>query len=144
MIFDGDRDLLRDYLGYLASMVGLHEWKILLSNDPPDSPKLNGQCDLVYGRNVAAIRIRVDWFDMDEDDLRQTLTHELLHCHTEKIIQPLQDIEDTIGKMIHAPLYNATRNGLEHAIDAMATHWGGVLLLPDAWFEASTAPEGSV
>lgn len=139
MIFDGDRDYIGPYLRYLADQVGLRDWYLNFSHDP--SPEgTNGSCDLTYGRRRAAISLRKDWMWMDEEEFRQTCVHELLHCHTEPIIQPLQDIEDVLGKMVHAPLYNAALNGMEFCIDGIAYEWSRHLPLPSEWLEQATDP----
>ena len=142
MIFDGDREYIGHYMRYLADQIGLRDWFLYFSND--DEPAgINGRCQLVYGRKRATISVNKDWTHQGEDDFRQTCLHELIHCHTEQIIQPLQDIEGVLGKMIHAPLYNATLNGLEHCIDAIAYEWSRHLPLPSEWLEIETEPEAA-
>lgn len=141
MIFDGDRDYIGPYLRYLADNVGLRDWHIHFAYDPsPDGT--DGQCNLAYGRRRAEISFKKEWMKEDESEFRDTCLLELIHCHTEQIIQPLQDIEDVLGKVMHAPLYNATVNGLEHCIDAIAYDWGRHLPLPSEWLELATEPEG--
>lgn len=139
MIFDGDRSLLGQYMSYVASEVGLRDWTIALKDSPCDE-QYAGTCSPIYGRKWAGIALSKDWMHVDEYDLRHTIVHEMLHCHTDAITQPLDDIEDVIGKLLHAPLMNAQRVAVEFAVDAIADALAPHLLTPSDWLDAETAP----
>lgn len=138
-ILDGDRDLLGQYIRHMGDLVSLTDFQLILMDElPPEG--CSGQAVPIRGRRVGGIKIQLGWMDESETDFRQTVVHELLHFHFEAITQPIDDIEDVLGKMIHAPLANAVDVAVETCIDTVAHGWAQHLPLPSEWLEQETAP----
>lgn len=140
MIFDGNRVLLGKYMAYLAEEVGLRDWSISLSDDPCDDV-LAGTCQPIRGRRVACIALNSAWMDADPCDLRETIVHELLHCHTEPITYPLASLRDLVGSVIHDHLETTQSMALEFAVDAIASSFARRLMMPDAWLATVKTPQ---
>ena len=138
MIFDGNRVLLGKYMAYLTDEVGLRDWSIALSDDPCED-ELAGTCHPIRGRRVASIALNSAWMDADPCDLRETIVHELLHCHTEPITYPLASMRDVVGSVLHDHLETTQSMALEFAVDAIASSFARCLMLPHEWLAVATA-----
>lgn len=141
MIFDGNRVTLGRYISALADAVGLRDWSISLQDDPC-ADDVNGTCQCVYGRRVASIALSRNWMNADEYDLRETIVHELLHCHTDPITYPLAGIEDHLGSSLHTHLVSSQALALELAVDAIASAFAPRLPLPSEWRSGAFAAKG--
>lgn len=130
MIFDGDRVQLGLYLRELADLMGLRDWTINLMHDTPDNPHHAACVDVRYGRKVANISFEENWAGSDPETLRETCVHELLHCHINRVRNPLDNIEHGIGQLLYNTTYNALTDYIEDATDAIATEWARTLPLP--------------
>lgn len=138
MIFDGNREVLGRYMAYLANEVGLKDWSILLS-DEPCSEEMSGTCQPIRGRRVASIALNSAWMEASPYDLRETVVHELLHCHTEPITHPLASLRDLVGSVLHDHLTTTQDMALEFAVDAIASSFARCLLLPHEWRAVAAA-----
>lgn len=134
MIFDGDRDKLAHYIDLLAFAMGLKDWQFHLAAEKPDNPEHAASVDVRYGRKYAVIYLSDGWEQWQPSSVRQTLVHELLHCHINHVRHPIDNIQSSIG----TPLYNATWNAvtdyIEYAVDGIAEAWAQRLPLPDEDF----------
>lgn len=140
-IFGGDRGPLGSYLRWMADQAGLRDWWIdFAHDDPPGGGGFGGQCEAVYGQKRATIWIRSDWPTWDEEELRHTVLHELLHCHmkaTQVALEPLVDIMGNLGASIIASNHH---HALELAIDGISHEWSRQLPTPSQWLEQETEP----
>lgn len=130
MILDGDPYQLGQYLRRLADMMGLKDWKLAIGDTPPEEASMNACVELVFGRRVAVISFQDRWPSWTPEDLRQTCTHELLHCHFNQILWPVNGITKHVGLMIYEPLYDAVNDRIEEGVDAVAEAWAKALPLP--------------
>jgi len=130
MILDGDRDQIEPYLRELADLVGLRDWNVQVSNDPPANPEHAACIDVRYGLKVAVISFHPQWAQDDPESFRAICVHELLHAHVNHVRWPLNNVAELVGKAIYDPLYQSVTDYIEYAVDAIATEWAKTLPLP--------------
>jgi hypothetical protein len=130
MILNGDRDELGRYLRSLADEMGLRDWIVGIADVPPDVEDCNASITIPHGRQYAMVHMAPGWEERDVDSLRQTMVHELLHCH----FAPLQWVTDstasTLGMAAFQILSSAHNTAEEVAIDTIAREWAESLPLP--------------
>lgn len=134
MIFDGDRDKLADYVWSLATAMKLGDWRIKLADSPPPSPPSGdapgGFCNVIYGRKYAVIQLADDWASWPDWELRETVTHELVHCHTVQMQWAFNNITHSVSQNVYDTLHGAWTDALEISIDGIAVAWARTLPLP--------------
>ncbi len=145
-IFGGDTELLADYLKELSRQVGLRDWLIKLAETTPQEHGMGdnatAMCHVVDGRKYGVIYFAGDWASEPPENLRQTCTHELLHCHFAELEVAVAHGKDLLGEMAYGPIRAAHKHAVEVAIDSMAYEWARHLPLPQEWLERATDPEG--
>lgn len=109
-------DWLEEYVAELKDALGLPHWRIHLSGQAP-SPDTHGQVQVVYGRHVAHI-----YLDLPEspEQLRETLVHELLHCHFERMSWAFNNFRDVVGSAAFSVGEGAHSDAVEVTIDALS------------------------
>jgi hypothetical protein len=130
VILDGDRDELGKYVREIADLVGLRDWVVGVADDTPDREDANAQACVPFGRRAVMIKFSPGWADRDPDELRQTVVHELVHCHLWSLDQRICDLHGIIGSAAYEVLEKAHHENLEHAVDAIALAWSETLPLP--------------
>lgn len=130
MIFDGDRDKLGEYIREMADIMALRDWSIVLMHDPPQDAQHTATIELIYGQRRATLRVVSTWMDQTPENLRHTITHELLHCHINPIRDALEHIHDGIGDFVYYPMFHTMNILTEHAVDGIAAAWAETLPLP--------------
>lgn len=110
------------YVRHVADQLELRDWTIVVETDPPLSEDAGAAIRPVYGRKRAWLRFRDDFRRAGADDQVQTVAHELLHCHLDAIETPLEDdsVADLMGSAAYHVLFQAHRNAIEFAVDAIA------------------------
>lgn len=131
MILDGDRDRLAHYLRFMADQCGLRDWTVGVASDPPDDPEANAKIDAPFGRRFAMIHFPDSWAQRDPDGFRQTIVHELIHCHLWHIDQRKCDLHGVLGDKAYDLYHKAHHEALELAVDGMAMAFADLLPLPN-------------
>lgn len=130
-IFDGDTDLMGEYIRELADTMGLRDWTVGIAHDPPDADlECNAQVHIPTGRKMAMISFPPTWMDRDPGEFRQTVVHELLHCHFAPLGWTVEHTSPVLGMASYTLHYNAHQNAEEVAIDSIALAWAETLPLP--------------
>lgn len=130
MILDGDRHELGQYVREVANMCGLRDWMVGIADDPPEDEEANAQVDVPFGRRCAMIRFKPSWAEVDPEELRQTVVHELVHCHLWSLDQRASDLYGTLKGNAYMLYHKAHHEALELAVDAIAQAWAEFLPLP--------------
>lgn len=130
MILDGDRQALGEYVRDVADMMGLRDWTVGIASDPPDDSDANAKVDVPFGRRCAMIAFAPIWAERDPEGLRQTVVHELLHCHLWTLDQRHCDLHSVLKESTYAIHHLAHHEALEIAIDSIAQAWAQTLPLP--------------
>lgn len=120
-----------DYIGELAELMGLKDWHLELNNRAPNGDTAIGEIECVYGRKYGIVRLKEGWGQRKPEDQRQTIAHELIHCHLEPLVQHVEnDLKGTLGKEAYDMLVWSQRRTLEYAVNDIARAWAASLPLP--------------
>lgn len=115
-----DRKALGRYIRQVADLMELHDWHLHLMREPCDED-CNAQTRLIYGRKVAEIRVVEGIRLMEPERIRQTITHELVHCHFAAISNQVAiDLPEHLGKQAAEIFYEAWLRNFEYGVDAIA------------------------
>ncbi len=77
---DGERAKAAAYLRVLADSFGLRDWRFEIADDPAPPKKL-AMVQPMLEQSFAWVLLSERWADLAPERQRQTLVHELLHCH---------------------------------------------------------------
>lgn len=120
-----------DYIGELAELMGLKDWAIEVNETPINVPEQNAHMECVYGRRLGVLRLNVAWPARKPEAQRQSLVHELVHCHLDALCQLVEsDIQGVLGQQAYDLLFKAHRRTLEYAVNDIARAWAASLPLP--------------
>jgi hypothetical protein len=111
------------YVRQLADLLRLRDWRIDVYEDAPAEPTAIASCAPVEGRKYAVIRLGESFLTDPPDDQRQTITHELLHCHLGPMVRMIE---------VHDGLPPAAKIAMEYCVDGLADAIAPLLPLPPA------------
>jgi hypothetical protein len=101
------------YLRRLADALKLSDWRVEIDDRPPDSGRATAEVECVYGRRYAVVRLSERFLEQPPDEQRNSLVHELIHCHLNPAAaMALDEMGD--GGAGHF------RRMLEYAVDGLA------------------------
>jgi hypothetical protein len=125
-MIDPRRASFAPYLRTLADLMGLRDWRAEIhAEEPPESPESRASVECLYGRKYCIVRLGDAFLDSAPADQRQTLVHELTHCHFDAAYSVAAE---PLGEAV-AGIY---RRLFEYGIDALAVAWAPHLPLPPA------------
>jgi hypothetical protein len=102
---------LYPYVREIADKMGLKDWGVTLGDDYPEEGA-NASASFSGGRKYVVIRFKKKFYKESLEDLRETVCHELIHCHFAFLDMPL---ENSLGPVAKAFAIEA----LEYGIDAL-------------------------
>jgi hypothetical protein len=116
------------YVRYIADRMELRDWTIRVDHDSCDAKHTEGfqwqaKCSPVPGRKFAILTFDPSCFtDLNRHELRQTVVHELVHCHFYGLWDTVrQDSLDLIAEQdAYDVLIAGVRRHLEYGVDAVA------------------------
>lgn len=115
-----DLQALAAYVDECAHRLGLCDWETRVEREPADDD-CNAQTHLVYGRKLARLRFAADVCSAPPESLRQTVAHELIHCHLEAARSMVDlDLTTHLGKQTAEVFYEGFLRQLEYGIDGLA------------------------
>jgi hypothetical protein len=121
-----------EWIRFVANTLGLTEWSIsYTSGDVPDD--VIAQVIVPHGRREAGITLGAKFYADDPSNQRETIVHELLHCHFADLDELQRDsLPSLIGQPAFTVYENAVDLVIEHGIDALsvAIAASGVIPLP--------------
>lgn len=124
------RRLLTDYVGDLADRLHLADWHIAVNFDVPAAEDAYAEIVPHSNQRRAEIRVGSSFDSLDLAGVRQTLVHELLHCH---LFAPHHLAEELLmasaGKRSSLALI-ALNSAVEQATDAIAEAMAAMIPLP--------------
>jgi hypothetical protein len=111
------------YVRGIADQLGLRDWHFNLIEEEAADPDAWATILCLHGRRVADIRLCADWMEIDAEQQRHSVVHELLHCHLENVANHVNDhgLDKLIGEPAAHLLEQSFRRDVEHAVDAIAT-----------------------
>lgn len=110
---DPRRRRFGSYLRDLADRLGLRDWTVRVLDGAPDTPDAVATVDCPSGRKIAAVNLSDGFLDLSPAEQRQTLTHELVHCH----FWPAYDLAH---QYLSEDAFAAFRQALEYGVDGLA------------------------
>lgn len=130
-ILGGDRHALGDYMREIANLMGLRDWYLFLSSNDPEDDDAMACCEVAYGQKSATLCFHHSWPAWSMDELKATVVHELLHCHTEPMRWAVNNARDPLGFMLFGVVEGAFIDALEVAVDGVARAWAEHLPDPE-------------
>ena len=115
-----DQKALREYVRWVADRVGLRDWHFTLfyEHDEEDAIAI---CTPTYGRRRAKIQFAADFRTLDVDEQRNSVIHELLHCHLAAVQDQVRlDLPKELAQSAYNLFFAAFRQNLEYAVDAIS------------------------
>lgn len=108
------------YVRLLADCLDLKDWDIHTTIGGLDDDTL-ATCAPVYGQRRATITLAEGWEKHTPEELRSTITHEIIHCHLAAMGHLIESIaEDCLPQKAGKILDAAFSLELEYATDNIA------------------------
>jgi hypothetical protein len=105
---------------WIADEIELRDWTITLADEPCDSD-YTAKINCIEGRKHAVIAFNPEFREMDPDDQRQTIIHELVHAHHAICWRMVQsDLIQPLGQETYNIFADSYRRGMEYCVDAVA------------------------
>lgn len=116
------------YVRWIADEIGLRDWRFEIEwcvptphENPSDGNIRIASCEITPGRRLAKLTFDPDMRDHDKEDIRDTVVHELTHCHLGDLWDQLcRDLLRSMGQEGYDHFTNSAERNLEHAVDAMS------------------------
>ena len=134
-----DRKEFGRYFRAIADQMGLRDWRFEIEwSDQLSKPNyaadvehdLGAQMNCIPGRRVGETTFAFSARDQPLDELRQTVCHELLHCHFAAMWhQVRQDLLERLGQDAYDLFIASFERNMEYGVDAAATAWAEELPL---------------
>lgn len=125
------RPALAAYFREVADRIGLRDWTIELNYEeetPVSSAHASVEC--VYGRRLCVVHFGPSFWTQSREEQRNTVVHELVHCHLDPMDAVVRDMETQLGSFVHSVLQDNHHRSVELAADAIATAVAWAFPLP--------------
>ena len=130
-----ERRTLEEYVRELARLLALDHWTFEFDEEEPDSDSVEAETHIRTDGNVATMRFPSRIRQERRDEVRQTVIHELLHCHTDRFADDMGDaLERATSTSTWDILHELHRRSAERMVDGIAMaiadrypliHWPG-------------------
>jgi CO/xanthine dehydrogenase Mo-binding subunit len=110
---------LQAYVDEIASLMGLGDWQIIVEPGFAEDGS-HGESSIAYGRQAAVLRFGEETFSQKRDEVRDTVVHELLHCHLERLRVDHRAATEQLTGQARALARDSFYVSLEQAIDKLA------------------------
>lgn len=116
------RKRLCKYIQFLATEVGLSEWRFVLLAEHADEDTL-AQTMVIPHRQIAKMRFCPEWSTLPHMAQKATVLHELMHCHSAQLTHVINSVETNIGETAFG-IFNDCFNAQEELmVDNISTAW---------------------
>jgi hypothetical protein len=100
--------------------MGLRDWAVFVEHDPSKSDTW-AQVQIPDGRREVHILFCADFEQLEPDDQRHAIVHELVHPHLARIWSTVEDgAQESLGGVALRMFLQTVRRDLEHSVDALA------------------------
>lgn len=113
------RKRLERYVRHLADELGLRDWTFVIGHRTADADKC-AQIAVADEAKVARILFSADFWDHSPAERRDTVIHELLHCHTTPLTSVFEDLAEVVGRTVAHPTSRVVYRQIEWIINAIA------------------------
>jgi hypothetical protein len=120
---------LPSYINDLCEVLGLRDWEVIVKDTPSDTNNL-AQVEVIYGQRRAYLRFAKDFAEVAPHKQRDTVVHELLHCHLHNIWDTYNSLSESMTNPIHELANKFIVRDIEFAVDAITGAWSRSLPLP--------------
>lgn len=120
---DADWLTLECYVRATADLFGLREWSIDVAREAPGDTEAQAECRVTIGRRHATIRFAPMFRACDLKTQRNTVAHELMHCHLAQIDHCVEwDLREAgaMSQQAHAIFFQTFSRLSEYTVDALA------------------------
>lgn len=115
-----DSKALGQYIRWIADEIGLRDWTLHLLDETADED-CNAQTRLIFGRKLASIRVATEFRELEPERIRQTIVHELVHCHFAAATNQVEhDLSEHLGSQASNLFFAGFLRNLEYGVDAVA------------------------
>ncbi len=122
-----DHKELGRYVRAIADLMELRDWTIQVDIRQPDTPdradgaEWGASCRPIAGRKLATVTLHPCVRDDSREDLRQTVVHELIHCHFFGVWDTArQDLLGPLAQQTYDVLIAGLERNMEYGVDALA------------------------
>lgn len=125
------RKALNEYVRWVDDSLELRDWTLTVVYDPEveDSDAL-ASIKCIYGRKHANIRLCPEFFSLSGEQQRQTVAHELIHCHLSGLEWQYNNLGGHVAPSVFEIVWGGMKDQVEFATDAMADALAKHLPLP--------------
>lgn len=117
---DAERSAIQRWVDENARRLGLPGWRIVVSAHGSEK-NAYASSFIADSSDHAFIALAADWHDATPDELRHSLTHELLHPHFQRVTRLAEKlIENELGQRTEAVIEQAVQEVEEQTIDRLA------------------------
>lgn len=115
-----DLKALGVYVRTVADLLALRDWTFEIDKDPCDDDA-TATCRPCEGRKVAVISFSADFRNRPADEQRQTVVHELVHCHHASASDIVRlDVVKHLAQSTYDMLWGAFSRQMEYMVDGLA------------------------
>lgn len=116
----------------MADRMKLADWTFRLLNQPAAEGSF-ADISCAEKRKAAVVRVCPQFHEIDPDEQRHTICHELIHAHLHPIHSAVTDLEGILGHEAYRVFYDRFIEALEYAVDGIADAFAPTLpTLPEA------------
>lgn len=125
------RKWLSPYIREMADRMGLTDWRFEFIFYPPTDDDCFAEITPDDGKQSATIRFNADFPTYDREQQRETVVHELIHCHLDLIQQQIRnDLPKLLGQPSYDAFWPSFVRGLERGVDGLTQAWAPLMPLP--------------
>lgn len=117
-----------DYVRVIANMIGLRDWSYSVDREPPREGA-EAEIFCLHGRKLAAIRFAWNFRTKPMRDQKETVVHELLHCHTSGMDYTTEMLKDMLHPDAWKMFQQSFTMQMEHCVEGICIPFAA--LLPD-------------
>lgn len=122
----------RDWTIQCYQMLGLDHWNIVVQFAPAQDGN-KAECWRSMHQYQAKLRFADEWFDAEPEEQRQTVIHELLHCHMRPVWEAWEPLEGPLGLTGWHIFSKNMEVAEETAVDGLARALAPRFPFPPSW-----------
>lgn len=116
----GDPTPLSEYIGRVADLLRLGDWRIILHDDEDASDDADGEVNIPFGQKVMNLRFNFTP-QHSRKEKRHIIVHELVHAYTTAMQCMVErDLDGELADGTHRVFSRAFRREMEYAVDGLA------------------------
>lgn len=110
------------YVRWMANELGLRDWTTTVHWNVLSDGDYQAHVECTYGRKHAIITLGKCWSGLSQEERRETIVHELLHCHLDAITVQARSVWNALGKEAAGIAEDDHKDRIEWAVDGVAAN----------------------